>query len=112
MEIDVRTLEQIKIIKLQGKLGFGSDLDRLDSVFKDLLNSGATNFLLDLDQVPVIDSSAIGMLVRHLHGAKQRGGAIKLLNPSKFVVQTLKLVRMQSLFEAFEDESTAAKSFV
>ena len=111
MEIDVRTLDQIKLIKLQGKLTFGPPLDRADETFRDLLSSGTTKFILDLEEVPMIDSSAIGMLVRHLHSAKQKGGSVKLLKPSKFAAQTLKLVRVNSLFEVFEDQDIAANSF-
>jgi len=59
----------------------------------------------------MIDSSAIGLLVRYLTFAKQRGGSLKLLNPSKFVVQTLKLVRVLNLFEVFEDVQLAVASF-
>jgi anti-anti-sigma factor len=59
----------------------------------------------------MIDSSAIGLLVRFLTSAKQRGGSLKLLNPSKFVLQTLKLVRVLSLFEVFEDLQLAVASF-
>jgi hypothetical protein len=43
--------------------------------------------------------------------AKQQGGSVKLLNPSKFATQTLKLVGILSLFETFEDQQTAITSF-
>jgi anti-anti-sigma regulatory factor len=43
--------------------------------------------------------------------AKQRGGAIKLVNPSKFALQTLRLVGVLSLFEIYETEDEAVASF-
>ena len=111
MEIDVRTQDQVKIIKLRGKLNLGSALDRTNDTIKDLLESGESRFVLDLQEVPTIDSSGIGLLVRYLTAAKQRGGALKLLNPSKFALQTLKLVRVVNLFEIFEDQQLAIASF-
>ena len=51
------------------------------------------------------------LLVRYLTAAKQRGGSLKLLNPSKFALQTLKLVRVVNLFEIFEDQQLAVASF-
>ena len=111
MEIDVRTQEQVKIIKLRGKLNLGASLDRTDETLKDLVNAGESRFLLDLQEVPMIDSSGIGLLVRYLSTAKQHGGSLKLLNPSKFALQTLKLVRVLSLFEVFEDQQVAVASF-
>jgi len=74
VEIDVRTQEQVKIIKLRGKLNLGASLDRTDETLKDLVNAGESRFLLDLQEVPMIDSSGIGLLVRYLTAAKQRGG--------------------------------------
>ena len=51
------------------------------------------------------------MLVRHLTSAKQTGGAIRLLKPSKFTVQTLKMVGLLNLFTTFDDSADAVASF-
>jgi len=111
VEIDVRTQDQVKIVTLRGKLNLGASLDRTNETLKDLVNAGESRFLLDLQDVPMIDSSGIGLLVRYLTAAKQHGGSLKLLNPSKFALQTLKLVRVLSLFEVFEDQQIAVASF-
>ena len=111
MEIEVRTQDQVKIVKLSGKLNLGSALDRTNETIKDLLNAGESRFVLDLQEVTMIDSSGIGLLVRYLSAAKQRGGSLKLLNPSRFALQTLKLVRVLNLFEIFEDSQLAVASF-
>ena len=111
MDIEVRSQSQVKILKLRGKLVLGAPIDKLNATLKDLLNAGDTGFLLDLEEVPVIDSSGIGLLVQCLTAAKQNGGSLKLLNPSKFALQTLKLVRVLNLFEVFEDVQQAVASF-
>jgi len=36
---------------------------------------------------------------------------VKLVSPSKFVVQTLKLIGVLNLFETFDDENLAVQSF-
>jgi anti-sigma B factor antagonist len=77
----------------------------------ELLRGGDNRIILDLEAVPSIDSSGIGMLVRHLTSAKQGGGAIRLLKPSKFTVQTLKMVGLLNLFATFEDTNEAVASF-
>ena len=58
-----------------------------------------------------MDSSGIRLLSRFLTSTKQQGGSLKLVNPSKFVVQTLKLVGLLNLFETFPDTQAAAASF-
>ena len=111
MQIDVRTQDGVKIVKLNGKLSLGQALDRTNATLTDLMNTGGNRLILDLQEVPLIDSSGIGLLVRQLTAAKQKGGSLKLLNPSKFALQTLKLVRVLNLFEVYEDQDAAVQSF-
>jgi len=73
--------------------------------------AGDNQLVVNLTEMPTIDSSGIGILVKAMASAKQRGGALKLVNPSKFAVQTLRLVGVLNLFEVFEDEDAAVASF-
>jgi len=89
----------------------GQPLDRFNSTMSELLRQSHNKIVLDVEEVPTIDSSGIGMLVRHLTTAKQNGGAIRLLKPSKFTVQTLKMVGLLNLFATYENLSEAVASF-
>jgi anti-sigma B factor antagonist len=111
VDIDTKTLDGIKVVTLNGRLSMGPSLDRFNSTMNELLGHGHAKIVLNLEAVPSIDSSGIGMLVRHLTAAKQAGGAIRLLKPSKFTVQTLKMVGLLNLFSTFDDESQAVRSF-
>lgn len=111
MEIDTKTMDGVKLLKLNGRLSMGPALDRFNATVIELLGQGHSKIILDLEQVPNIDSSGIGMLVRHLTTAKQAGGAIRLLKPSKFTLQTLKMVGLLNLFTTFDDEDQAVASF-
>lgn len=111
MDIDVRSQGVVKIIKLKGRLSLGEAVDRLRATIEDLLRSGDSRIVLDLEELQTMDSSGIGLLSRFLASSKQQGGSLKLVNPSKFVVQTLKLVGLLNLFEVFTDSQTAAASF-
>ncbi len=111
VDIEVRSQEQVKIIKLRGRLSLGEPCDRLRATIEDLLKAGDNRLVLDLGELATMDSSGIGLLARFLTSAKQQGGSLKLVNPSKFVVQTLKLVGLLNLFEVFGDTQAAAASF-
>lgn len=111
MDIDVRSQGQVKIIKLKGRLALGEAVDRLRATMEDLLAAGDSRLVLDVEELPTIDSSGIGLLSRFLTATKQQGGSLKLVNPSKFVVQTLKLVGLLNLFEVFPDAQAASGSF-
>ena len=111
MDIDVRTQANVKVIKLRGRLSLGEPVDRLRATVEDLLGAGDNRLILDLGELATMDSSGIGLLSRLLTSAKQFGGSLKLVNPSKFVVQTLKLVGLLNLFEVFPDVPAAVTSF-
>lgn len=111
MDIELRSQEQVKLVKLRGKLALGESVDRLRETFEDLMQSGSSRIVLDLSEVPMVDSSGIGLLVKALTSAKQLGGAIRLLNPSKFTVQTLKMIGLLNRFEVFNDQQQAVASF-
>ena len=89
----------------------GQPLDRFNSTMGELLRQSHNKIVLDVEDVPMIDSSGIGLLVRYLTSAKQSGGAIRLLKPSKFTIQTLKMVGLLNLFATYEDLSEAVASF-
>ena len=111
MDIEVRSQGQVKIIKLRGRLTLGEPCDRLRATMEDLIASGDTRLVLDLEELATMDSSGIGLVTRFLTSAKQQGGSLKLVNPSKFVSQTLKLVGLVNLFEIFTDTQAAVDSF-
>ena len=111
MDIAVRTQSGVKVIKLTGRLNLGESVDRMRQTFDDSLAAGEIRFVVDLGEVSMLDSSGIGLLVRYLTAAKQSGGTLKLLKPSKFAVQTLKMTGLLNLFEVFDDLEAAVTSF-
>jgi anti-sigma B factor antagonist len=111
VNIEVRSLGQVKVFKLRGKLSLGDPVDRLRADLYELMGNGDARIVMDLSEVPMIDSSGIGLLVKSLTSAKQLGGSIRLLNPSKFVNQTLKMIGLLNMFDVFEDQQQAIASF-
>jgi anti-sigma B factor antagonist len=111
MDIEVRSQGQVKVIKLRGRLNLGEPVDRLRATLEDLLSGGDNRLVLDLEELATVDSSGIGLFSRFLTSTKQQGGSLKLVNPSKFVMQTLKLVGLLNLFEVFPDAQAAVVSF-
>lgn len=111
MDIDVRRRSQVEVIRLRGQLRLGEAVDGLRAAIDESVQSGNSKFVVNLGEVPSIDSSGIGLLVKAMASAKQRGGTLKLVNPSKFAIQVLRLVGVLNLFEVFEDENAAVESF-
>ncbi len=111
MDINVRKYGDVQVIKLRGDLKMGAPVDDLRQTLEDLFAAGDTRIVIELSEVQMVDSSGIGVLVRNLASAKQRGGSVKLVNPSKLTQQTLKMVGLLPLFEIHSDEQAAVASF-
>jgi anti-anti-sigma factor len=111
LDINVRRRSQVQVIQLRGALRMGPAVDSFRQTLEEALNSGDTRIVVNLSDVPMVDSSGIGLLVRFLALIKQQGGNIKLAQPSKFAVQTLRLVGVLKLFEIFETDDAAVESF-
>ena len=65
-------------------------MDTFRRAFDDAFAAGDARLVINVAEVPMIDSSAIGVMMKALTSAKQRGGDVRLVNPSKFVPQTLR----------------------
>ncbi len=111
MDINVRKRSQVQVVQLRGVLRMGPAVDGLRQVLEESMDGGDTRIVLNLAEVTMIDSTGIGLLVRFLATTKNRSGNIKLVQPSKFAVQTLRLVGVLNLFEIFENDDMAVESF-
>jgi anti-sigma B factor antagonist len=111
VEINVRRRGDVQLIELRGALRLGDGVEALRAAVEEAFAAGDVKIVVNLAEVPMIDSSAIGVLVKCMASAKQRGGAVKLVNPSKFAAQTLRLVGVLILFQVFDNEAAAVASF-
>jgi anti-sigma B factor antagonist len=111
VDINVRRRAQVQVIQLKGAMRLGPPVDGLRHAIDEGVASGDTRFVLNLSEVNIIDSSGIGLLVKCLASTKQQGGNIKLVQPSKFTLQTLRVVGVLNLFEIFENDDDAVASY-
>ena len=111
MDINVRKQGGVQVIKLRGELKLGDPVNQFRQTMEELIATGECKIVISLDELRFMDSSGIGALMRSFASAKQHGGNVKLVNPTKLVLQTLKLVSVLNLFEVFTDDASAVGSF-
>ncbi len=111
MDIDVRKQSNTNVIRLRGDLKIGQAAEDLRKTFEEFMAQNEVRFVVNMQEVNMVDSSGIGVLVRSLTSAKQRGGSLKLVNPSKLTLQTLKMVGLLPLFEVYPEEAQAVATF-
>lgn len=78
---------------------------------RDLANGGNKKLLLNLAEVSYIDSSGIGEMVSGFTTVTNQGGQVKLLNLTKRVKDLLQITKLYTVFEVFDDEAHAVRSF-
>lgn len=111
MKATVRTIGSVSVVDISGKITIGEGDVVLREKVTELLDSGQTNILLNLEKVKYMDSAGIGELVACYKRAKEKEGTVKLLNPSGKVYDLLQLTKLEEVFDTYRDEKEALVSF-
>jgi anti-sigma B factor antagonist len=111
MKATSRTVDNVEIISLQGKITIGAGDTQLREVISNAVNAGKTNILLDLSGVTTIDSSGIGELVGSYTTVTNRGGKLKLLHLPAKLNELLHVTQLITVFEVYDNEREAVTSY-
>jgi anti-sigma B factor antagonist len=111
IRVKEREANGITILDISGRIVLGKETAALRDSIRERIAQGKKNILLNLSEVPFIDSTGIGELVSAFITVRREGGDVKLLNLTKRVRDTVEIVKLGSIFELFDDEAAALKSF-
>ena len=99
------------ILDLSGNLTIGTSEESLRNAISKLVADGERSFLINLANVPMIDSSGIGAMIKSYTTIKEAGGQIKILKPPRLARQLLSITGLLSVLDTFEEEDAAVSSF-
>ena len=115
---NIRQARGVAIVDLGGRIALGEAVApgsgsgvTLHEFIRNLLKEGHKNLLLNLRDVPYVDSSGIGELFSSFTTVKNQGGVLKLTNPNERVQNLLRLTKLNTVIDVMEDEATAVQSF-
>jgi anti-sigma B factor antagonist len=111
MQIEERAVGNVTILDLKGKLTLGDGDALLKDKIHSLLHQGRKHFLLNLGDVPYIDSAGIGEVVSTFATVNRQGGTLKLLNLTKRIHDLLVITKLLTVFDTFSTEADALRSF-
>lgn len=111
MEIQERTIQDVVVLDLTGKLTIGEGDELLKERISNLIQQGHRNLLLNLEGVPYVDSAGLGEIVRTYTTVSRQGGKLKLVNLTKRITDLLAITKLLTVFETYESEDEAVKSF-
>jgi anti-sigma B factor antagonist len=103
----VRKSGQAAILVVEGKLSIGAAVDEFRDRWNDAIAEGAHDIVVDLSRVPIVDSSAIGSMIRCHSVVSAKGGKLKLVGAHEIVRQAFKMTRLDSVFEFYDKEADA-----
>ena len=111
MEIQTRVTGTVTITEVNGNLTIGRNEEALRETVRQLITEERHFVLLNLNDVPTIDSSGIGAVIKCFTSLNDKGGKLKVLKPSRMVRQLLTITGLMSVLEVHEDETQAISSF-
>ncbi len=110
MQIEQRTVNDVTIVDLTGRLVIGDAPDDLRDTIDELLVEGRRKIVLNVSDLARIDSSGIGELVAALKRAHAAGARLVLVQPAESVRRILDLSHVLPLFESYDDEQSALEA--
>ena len=111
MQIEQRTVGDVVVLDLKGRVMLGDGDEVLKDKVNSLLNQGQKKIVLNLAEVPYIDSAGLGEVVRTYTTVSRQGGHLKLLNLTKRITDLLAITKLLTVFDTYESETEAVGSF-
>jgi anti-sigma B factor antagonist len=110
-KLSPRKVGDVTVIDVSGRITLGEGSSNLRDGIRELLGKGDRKILLNLADVSYIDSSGIGELVSGFTSVANQGGQLKLLNLTKRVRDLLQITKLYTVFDVYDDEAAAVRSF-
>jgi anti-sigma B factor antagonist len=111
MEIHTRTVGDVHVLDISGKITLGEATAKIRHTISDLLENGGKKIILNLTDVNYVDSSGIGELVRTYTTVTKEGKELRLLNLTKKIRELLVITKLLTVFQVYESEQAALASF-
>ncbi len=111
MKFSSRSIGGISIIDVEGKILLGEGDVEIKQAIDDLIKRGHKRVLLNLAKVPYVDSAGLGEIIRCFTALRKNGGALKLLSPNPRLVDLLTITNLINVFDSYDDETSALRSF-
>lgn len=106
MRFQIEIRDGVGVVRLAGRFVTGSDAELL-SVKDQLQNAGIVKAILDLREVPYIDSTGLAFVVDLHKNMRSRQGQVVLANANARVREILALTRLDEVIAVCADEESA-----
>ncbi len=101
----------VVVIKPIGPL-IAAELDDLDRQLKDIFSGWTTRMVMNMSEVPFLDSAGLELLCRCRNLLNERGLTMKLCSVNEMTRQILELTRLAQRYDIYPDVVAAVRSFL
>jgi anti-sigma B factor antagonist len=108
--IDVRKTGNVCVLDIKGEVRIGQPTTVLRDKSRELVERGERFFVLDMLDVPWLDSSGLGEVFACFKRVREIGGVVKLVLRGKSY-SLFTITRLDKVFEIFDDTDAAVASF-
>ena len=98
MQITVKAKNGITILKISGQMTFDVSLFQMRGHVEQALSLGLRRFILDISEVPFVDSSAVGELITIYTSITRAQGSVVVVKPVERVRVLFERIRLTDLF--------------
>ena len=110
MRIDTQIHHDVVIIQPKGRITVETDT-QFTGLIRTLLEAGSRRLVLNLADVPYVDSDGLAAIVQAYTATRRRGGDLKLLHVKDRTRQLLAVTKLLTVFEAYDTEDEVERSF-
>ncbi|MEQ1898237.1 MAG: STAS domain-containing protein [Vicinamibacterales bacterium] len=111
MQIDERSAGDVTVLDLKGRMTMGEGDELLKDKVNSLILQGRKKLVLNLADVPYVDSAGLGEIVRTYTTVTKQGGSLKLVNLTKRITDLLSITKLLTVFDTYDSEADAVRSF-
>jgi anti-anti-sigma factor len=111
LEVSSRQADGIYFVDIHGRLTIGDPSEHLSNFMQDLVAKGARKVIVNLNEIPQIDSSGISALVKLSIALARQGGGLHLVCGDGRVRDALTVTRLVEAIPTYTSEATAKADF-
>ncbi len=111
VKLTSRQVGDVTVIDAAGRVTLGEGASAFRDAIRNFTAQGNKKLLLNLADVSYIDSSGIGEMVSGFTTITNSGGQLKLVGLSKRIKDLLQITKLYTVFEVYDDEAEAVRSF-
>ena len=107
LDIDVQMMPgQIPLVNLKGEIDLHTCGTFRDAL-RELIEKKHYSIIINLAEVPYLDSAALGVLVDAVRRVREHAGSISLVATTPFVRRAFEITRLVKIFQLFDDPESA-----